>query len=189
MVAIGSTTSISVRSVNVCIPLFQLTACPVIVCDNGVSGFLGEHSCMDGTPTLRMNEFILASLAADRGSAPTDSIGHGLPEPKELKFVVDTKVQKAVDESCQRFDKLVGKHDLHVCPVLLSTLTFQLIFGPIGRYYTMKVMVKTISRNSKRRPMPGFNWSNSSLSTRCLIDLESPMRARRQGSTSWVGPR
>lgn len=27
----------------------------VIVFDNGRSGFLGEHSCMDGTPTLRLN--------------------------------------------------------------------------------------------------------------------------------------
>ena len=36
---------------------------PVIVFENGKSGFLGEHSCIDGTPTLRMNEFILAALA------------------------------------------------------------------------------------------------------------------------------
>jgi carnitine O-acetyltransferase len=88
-----------------------------IVYDNGVSGFLGEHSCMDGTPTLRMNEFVLHSLAAnkvDLGPARTSSTGSDLPTPKELKFVVDAKVEKAVKDSCQRFDELVGKHDLHV---------------------------------------------------------------------------
>ncbi|KAJ6621836.1 acyltransferase ChoActase/COT/CPT [Mycena sp. CBHHK59/15] len=38
----------------------------LIVFDNGRSGFLGEHSCMDGTPTLRMNEFMLATLALNK---------------------------------------------------------------------------------------------------------------------------
>jgi len=80
---------------------------------------------MDGTPTLRMNEFILGSLAAnkvDLGPARNDSTGSDLPEPKELKFVVDTKVQKAVSDSCQRFDELVGKHDLHVRLILNAAL-------------------------------------------------------------------
>lgn len=77
---------------------------------------------MDGTPTLRMNEFVLASLAhgkVDLGPARTDSTGSDLPEPKELKFVIDSKVQKAVEDSVQRFDKLVGNHDLHVSLILL----------------------------------------------------------------------
>ena len=55
--------------------------------ENGKSGFLGEHSCMDGTPTLRLNEFILASLAAgkiDLGPARTASTGADLEPPKEL---------------------------------------------------------------------------------------------------------
>ncbi|KAF7980471.1 hypothetical protein HWV62_37946 [Athelia sp. TMB] len=88
-----------------------------IVCDNGVSGFLGEHSCMDGTPTLRLNEFILASLAAnkiDLGPSRTEATGSSLPEPRELEFVVDSKVQQAVESSCQRFDELVGQHHLQV---------------------------------------------------------------------------
>ena len=72
---------------------------------------------MDGTPTLRMNEFILASLAAnkiDLGPSRTEATGSNLPEPKELKFVVDSKVQQAVEGSCQRFDELVGQHHLQV---------------------------------------------------------------------------
>jgi carnitine O-acetyltransferase len=82
---------------------------------------------MDGTPTLRMNEFVLASLAsnaADLGPARTKSTGSDLPAPKELKFIVDAKVQKAVDDSCQRFDKLVGHHELHVRLTLLNFTLF-----------------------------------------------------------------
>lgn len=72
---------------------------------------------MDGTPTLRLNEFILATLAlnkADLGPARTPETGNALPNPVELKFDVDARVQGLVKEAEARFDELVGKHDLHV---------------------------------------------------------------------------
>jgi len=87
----------------------------VVVYENGRSGFLGEHSCMDGTPTLRMNEFILASLAAgkvDLGPATFDRAA--LPPVQELTFEINDAVKDAVKGSEKRFDELVGKHDLHV---------------------------------------------------------------------------
>lgn len=90
----------------------------VIVFENGKSGFLGEHSCMDGTPTLRMNEFVLASLAAKKvnlGPSRTSETGKGLPAPTELKFVVDETVKKRVEDAEIAFNKLVGQHDMHVC--------------------------------------------------------------------------
>lgn len=93
----------------------------VIVFENGKSGFLGEHSCMDGTPTLRLTEFMLASLAAkkiDLGPPRTPETGRGLPAPTELKFVVDGTVSKHVKEAETAFDNLVGQHDMHVCALL-----------------------------------------------------------------------
>ena len=87
----------------------------MIVYDNGRSGFLGEHSCMDGTPTLRMNEFVLASIA--NGKFDINPIRTGevtLPGVEELVFELDDKVQKAIKDAEARFDELVGKHDLEV---------------------------------------------------------------------------
>ncbi|KAK0487531.1 acyltransferase ChoActase/COT/CPT [Armillaria novae-zelandiae] len=89
----------------------------LIVFDNGRSGFLGEHSCMDGTPTLRLNEFILATLAhgkVDLGPARSADIGKTLPEPEELKFKVNDQVKSFVQGAEKRFEELVGSHDLHV---------------------------------------------------------------------------
>lgn len=89
----------------------------VIVFENGKSGFLGEHSCMDGTPTLRMNEFMLASLAhnkIDLGPERTPETGKNLEAPKELKFVLDNKVEKYISEAEKNFDTLVGDHDMEV---------------------------------------------------------------------------
>ncbi|KAH9030446.1 hypothetical protein EDB85DRAFT_1435158 [Lactarius pseudohatsudake] len=47
----------------------------LVVWDNGRSAFLGEHACMDGAPTLRLNEFILAWLLA------AEEIEIGSPSP------------------------------------------------------------------------------------------------------------
>ncbi|KIY45195.1 acyltransferase ChoActase/COT/CPT [Fistulina hepatica ATCC 64428] len=85
----------------------------LIVFDNGRSAFLGEHSCMDGTPTLRMNEFVLASLVLGKADLGTPS-GETLPPPTELKFVLDDAVQRDINDAETRFDELVAKHDLHV---------------------------------------------------------------------------
>lgn len=85
--------------------------------DNGRSGFLGEHSCMDGTPTLRLNEFMLASLAAnkvDLGPVRAETTGADLEGPKELKFELDARCQEYVDAACEHFDALVGQHEMHV---------------------------------------------------------------------------
>ena len=86
----------------------------VVVFDNGRSGFLGEHSCMDGTPTLRLNEFVLGALAKakiDHGPAESNA---KLSQPIELKFDETPEVKALVAASEQRFDELIGKHDLHV---------------------------------------------------------------------------
>ncbi|KAI0631989.1 acyltransferase ChoActase/COT/CPT [Trametes polyzona] len=86
----------------------------LIVFENGKSGFLGEHSCMDGTPTLRLNEFILASLAqgkVDLGSAPADA---QIEPPQELPFTLDARTRQYVHEAEQHFDALVGQHDMEV---------------------------------------------------------------------------
>lgn len=73
---------------------------------------------MDGTPTLRLNEFILATLAlnkADLGPDRAAETGKDLPDPVELKFEVNEQVTGLVKEAESRFDELVSSHDLHVC--------------------------------------------------------------------------
>jgi carnitine O-acetyltransferase len=90
---------------------------PVIVYENGKSGFLGEHSCMDGTPTLRMHDFMLGSLAAgkiDLSPARTARTASNLPAPIELGFTLDSKTETNIREAEKRFDALVAEHDMHV---------------------------------------------------------------------------
>jgi carnitine O-acetyltransferase len=72
---------------------------------------------MDGTPTLRMNEFIVAVLAANKinlGPELNESTGANLPDPVELRFQVDSQVEHLIRGAEERFDKLVAAHDLQV---------------------------------------------------------------------------
>ena len=86
----------------------------LIVFDNGRAGFLGEHSCMDGTPTLRMSEFILSSLSAGKVDHGPLSVRANLPVPKELTFELDAANKQAIKAAEAHFDELVGKHDMEV---------------------------------------------------------------------------
>jgi hypothetical protein len=70
---------------------------------------------MDGTPTLRMNEFVLASIAHGKANlGPTRVNASRLPAVEELIFELDDKVQKSIKDAEARFEELVGKHDLEV---------------------------------------------------------------------------
>jgi carnitine O-acetyltransferase len=80
-----------------------------------------RRPCLDirssGTPTLRMNEFMLASLAAGKvelGPARVARTGTDLPEPTALPFELDATSKENVSAAEKRFDALVAQHDMQV---------------------------------------------------------------------------
>lgn len=88
----------------------------LIVFDNGRSGFNGEHSCMDGTPTSRLNDWLLKSIYAkkiDMGSA-TQTADSGLPQPAEITFKLDDASVAAIDSAKEEFDAELSKHKISV---------------------------------------------------------------------------
>ncbi|KAF8326968.1 acyltransferase ChoActase/COT/CPT [Cantharellus anzutake] len=85
-----------------------------IVFDNGRSGFLGEHSCMDGTPTLRMNEFIISSVARGKVDHGSPSVRPNIPQPKEVTFKLDAKTNKYIIEATEHYNELVAQHSMDV---------------------------------------------------------------------------
>jgi carnitine O-acetyltransferase len=69
---------------------------------------------MDGTPTLRMNEFMLGSLAAKKIDFGSSLPSTSLAPPKEIVLTANDAVLADVQEAVRNFDKLVGAHDLRV---------------------------------------------------------------------------
>ncbi|KAI7371649.1 acyltransferase ChoActase/COT/CPT, partial [Hortaea werneckii] len=54
-----------------------------IINDNGTSGFMGEHSMMDGTPTHRLNDTILSWIFANKLPALDDTqVRSDIPDPQ-----------------------------------------------------------------------------------------------------------
>ena len=87
----------------------------LIVFDNGKSGFNGEHSCMDGTPTSRLNDWLLRSLQANK-----IDLGHSsrsasaLPPVEPLNFDVPASVQSAIKSTLKAHGATMAKHELAV---------------------------------------------------------------------------
>lgn len=87
----------------------------VIVFDNGKSGFNGEHSCMDGTPTSRLNDWLLRSL--DAGKVPLGDSARGageLPAVKALEFKLPQQVMSTITEAVTTHAETMAKHELAV---------------------------------------------------------------------------
>ncbi|KAJ2782834.1 Carnitine O-acetyltransferase mitochondrial [Coemansia javaensis] len=83
--------------------------CQFVVCDNARAGFCGEHSMMDGTPTLRLVDYVVAhSLQAPRGAQPP-------ARPADfcaLRFHTPAPVVAAVSRAGNTFRASVAKQHL-----------------------------------------------------------------------------
>ncbi len=72
-------------------------------------------SLLDGTPTLRLNEFVLASLAQGKIAlevAETPSTTPILVE--EIKFVTDERINDGIHKAVDEFAQVMGTHELQV---------------------------------------------------------------------------
>ncbi|KAL5594176.1 hypothetical protein BROUX41_001221 [Berkeleyomyces rouxiae] len=85
-----------------------------IVNDNGTSGFMGEHSMMDGTPTHRLNDYLNDMIFNNKLDFSNPSVRSNLPEPAPIKFVVNSAVQSEIDRAVADFKDVIGKHELAV---------------------------------------------------------------------------
>lgn len=122
-------------------------------------------SMLDGTPTLRLNEFMLGSL--DKGVIPLELENSGAaPKPQEIVFEMDKHSEDVVAKSKKGFGEEMALQDLKVS------------FGTTQRYCsnrrwsTSATTAKTSSKRTRRLRTLGRRWSNSLRSTACSTDPE-----------------
>lgn len=88
-----------------------------IVFANGESGFIGEHSCMDGTPTARLNDFLSKRLLTNK----PEPVGAGQPDAKEtpavepLKWELSKDNLAAIESAKDEFAKHVEPYKVFYC--------------------------------------------------------------------------
>ncbi|KAB5535250.1 carnitine O-acetyltransferase-like protein [Coniochaeta sp. 2T2.1] len=85
-----------------------------IVNDNGTSGFMGEHSMMDGTPTHRLNDYVNEVIFNNKIDFSDPSLRSHLPEPAAINFKITKEVQVEIDRATRDFNDVIGQHELAI---------------------------------------------------------------------------
>lgn len=85
-----------------------------IINDNGTSGFMGEHSMMDGTPTHRLNDYVNDVIFNNKIDLSSTDVRSNVPEPSLVRFNINEDVQKEIDRAVTDFKSVIGQHELAV---------------------------------------------------------------------------
>lgn len=85
-----------------------------IINDNGTSGFVGEHSMMDGTPTHRLNDHTNMLIFTNKLDLTDPSTRSDLPEPIALKFNIGAEMEQTIDRAVINHRSIIGQHELKV---------------------------------------------------------------------------
>ncbi|KAI9763334.1 MAG: Carnitine O-acetyltransferase mitochondrial [Geoglossum simile] len=88
--------------------------CQFIINENGTSGFMGEHSMMDGTPTHRLNDYVNDVIFNNKLDFSDPNIRANLPEPQALKFHITPEVSDEISRAAKDHRELIGQHELRV---------------------------------------------------------------------------
>lgn len=85
-----------------------------IINDNGTSGFTGEHSMMDGTPTHRLNDTIMHWIFNDKLDFENNTLRSDIPDPQPIRFKLSGENYADVALATSHHVDLIGQHDLRV---------------------------------------------------------------------------
>ena len=85
-----------------------------IINDNGTSGFMGEHSMMDGTPTHRLNDYVNKLIFTNQLNLSERNIRSDLPEPIPLRFQLNSELLREIDRAQFDFRSVIDQHELKV---------------------------------------------------------------------------
>lgn len=78
-----------------------------------LSDFFWLDSMLDGTPTLRMNEFVLGALEKGKIQLELSAGRNSTPlQAEEIKFETDTTVEGHVKAAVDNFSKIISEHEL-----------------------------------------------------------------------------
>jgi len=85
-----------------------------IVNDNGTSGFNGEHSMMDGTPTQRLNDYICMLILNNKLDFDNPNVRSNIPDPVPVRFQLTPELHEDIGRAQAHFTRVIGEHELKV---------------------------------------------------------------------------
>lgn len=89
------------------------------VAKNGSSGFLGEHSRMDATPTVQLNNYVIDKINQTSeqdllAEIESNSVIEQNSSVELLKFDIDVKINQEISNAIVKFDQLMSTYDVSI---------------------------------------------------------------------------
>jgi carnitine O-acetyltransferase len=86
---------------------------------NGSSGFLGEHSKMDATPTVQLNNYVYEKIKKENPEALLSEVtslstSFSTPEPALLPFDINATSRKNIETAITKFNNLMETYDAEI---------------------------------------------------------------------------
>ncbi|CAH6720638.1 carnitine O-acetyltransferase, mitochondrial [[Candida] jaroonii] len=80
---------------------------------NGNSGFLGEHSKMDATPTVQLNNYLMSEISKEDAGALVESIKQIdlVAKPEKLLWDINGKARNDISSALIKFNQTIESHD------------------------------------------------------------------------------
>ncbi|KAH9851920.1 carnitine acetyl transferase [Lenzites betulinus] len=90
--------------------------CQFVVAADGKAGFVGEHSVMDGTPTVALCDHVLGAIAKPDFATPGPATSSASPAspPEPLDWHVSPETERAIDAATDAALALVTSQTLNV---------------------------------------------------------------------------
>lgn len=85
-----------------------------VICDNGASGFVGEHSMMDGTPTHRLNDTVMHWIFNDKLDFENPQLRSEIPDPTPIRFQLSGENYADIAIAQTHHVSLISQHELRV---------------------------------------------------------------------------
>ncbi|KAK8042559.1 putative carnitine O-acetyltransferase precursor [Apiospora phragmitis] len=114
VVCLDDAAPVTLRGASACLLARRWQEQVFIVNDNGTSGFMGEHSMMDGTPTHRLNDYVNDVIFNNKLDFSNPSVRSNLPEPAAVNFEITKEVQAEIERAEKDFNTVIGSHELAV---------------------------------------------------------------------------
>ncbi|KAA1469045.1 carnitine acetyl transferase [Dentipellis sp. KUC8613] len=156
----------------------------LIVCDDGAAGIMGEHSVMDGTPTVTLCDWMLTQLERpdfDHGA------GAGTVAPaEEMRWDVDPRTRAAVVRAEQAAAELVGGQELRMTRTAYGKRAIK-AFGVSPDSWAQMVVQLAYARLRARTgaPRPGGTYE-AATTRRFAKGRTEAIRVVTSESEAWV---
>lgn len=128
---------------------------------------MAQHSCMDGTPTSRLNDWLLRALDSKKVEPGPAEPRTDLPSPAALTFELADPSKKAIDQAIRQHRETMDRHQIAILNYTgFGKNLIKVRFSCTAIDDQRSDAVTPAHRPGRLRPIPSLSFVCNSLTTR-----------------------